>query len=244
MKFARKIFHYYVSGDKYFVKRLSQTLGFKPANLKLFKQAFYHKSAIDTPTGFKQNNERLEFLGDAILSTAVAEYLFKKYPNSNEGFLTKMRSKIVMRKSLNLIADKMGIDELLGEFNNGKISQSMLGNALEALVGAIYLELGYKQTRDFIIHRMLRTHLDIEDLESTDHNYKSQLLEWCQKNGKEVNFRTLEKYRYDKRDRFKVGVFIDGSEISTAEDFNKKSAEQIASGIAMRDLGLKKPQEA
>lgn len=227
-----------MSSDKVFVRRLKRILGFTPAKVNIFKIAFYHKSAIENPSGFKQNNERLEYLGDAILSTVVAEYLFKKYPNGDEGFLTKMRSKIVKRKSLNELADHMGIDVILSEFNNTRISQSMLGNALEALIGALYLERGFVGTRHFIVNRILREYLDFIKLESKDDNYKSRLLEWGQKQGKEVDFRTLQKYRFDKRDRFKVGVYVDGSEVSTAEDFNKKSAEQTASGLAINKLGL------
>jgi ribonuclease-3 len=228
-----------MSDDKDFVVKLRSVLGFVPKNVNIFKLAFYHKSAIDNPTGFKQNNERLEYLGDSILNSIVAEYLFKKYPTANEGFLTKMRSKIVKRKTLNELADQMGLDVLLSEYNNTHISKSMLGNAFEALVGAIYLEKGYGGTRDLIINRVLREYINFERLEVNDDNYKSQLLEWCQKQGKEVDFRMLQKYRFEKRDRFKVGVFFDGSEVSTAEDFNKKSAEQIASGKAVNKLGLK-----
>lgn len=235
----RELFNTYMSDDKDFVVKLRSVLGFVPKNVNIFKLAFYHKSAIDNPTGFKQNNERLEYLGDSILNSIVAEYLFKKYPTANEGFLTKMRSKIVKRKTLNELADQMGLDVLLSEYNNTHISKSMLGNAFEALVGAIYLEKGYGGTRDLIINRVLREYINFERLEVNDDNYKSQLLEWCQKQGKEVDFRMLQKYRFEKRDRFKVGVFIDGSEVSTAEDFNKKSAEQIASGKAVNKLGLK-----
>lgn len=214
-------------------------LGFTPSQVNIFKIAFYHKSAIENPSGFKQNNERLEYLGDAILSTIVAEYLFKKYPNSNEGFLTKMRSKIVKRKSLNELADRMGIDMIMSEFNSTKISQSMLGNALEALIGALYLERGYEETRNFVVNKMLREYLDFRNLEKKDDNYKSRLLEWGQKQGKEVDFKLLDKYRFDKRDRFKVGVYIEGKELSTAEDFNKKSAEQAASKAAINRLQIK-----
>lgn len=235
---VRKIFHFYFSKDKAFVRKLTRVTGFVPNNISIFKLAFYHKSAIDNPRGFKQNNERLEYLGDAVLSTVVAEYLFKKYPSGNEGFLTKMRSKIVKRKCLNDLADKMGLDVLLYEFNNTKISQSMLGNALEALIGAIYLEKGYDKTKHYVVEGILRQYLDFSILEDQDDNYKSQLLEWGQKVGKEVDFRMLEKFRYDKRDRFRVGVYIDGKEVSTAEDFNKKSAEQSASNLALSALGL------
>ena len=185
-----------------------------------------------------QNNERLEYLGDAVLSTIVAEYLFKKYPSKKEGFLTKMRSKIVKRKTLNNIAEHMELDVILTEYSQGKLSNSMLGNALEALVGAIYIESGYRFARDYVIGKILRKYLDIHELENIDDNYKSQLLEWCQKNGKEVDYRLVQKYKYDKRDRFKVAVVVDGDEIAIAEDFNKKSAEQTASSKAIGLLNI------
>lgn len=186
----------------------------------------------------KATNERLEYLGDAILSTIVAEYLFKKYPNKDEGFLTKMRSKIVKRQTLNEIADNMGLDVILSDYSMGKLSSSMLGNALEALVGAIYIEFGYEKTKKYVIKNILMRYLNMNVLESTDDNHKSQLLEWCQKNGKEINFTTIAKFKLDKRDCFKVGILIDGKEISTAEDFNKKSAEQTAASKAIVILNI------
>jgi ribonuclease III len=213
-------------------------LGFIPSNINLFKLAFYHKSTSTEKLYAVQSNERLEYLGDAVLGTIVAEYLFKKYPNSDEGFLTKMRSKIVKRKSLNRIADKMGLDMLLNEYNNTRLSRSMLGNALEALVGAVYLERGYHGTKRYVVNKILRSYLDIHELETFDDNYKSQLLEWCQKNGQSVAYKMLAKYKFEKRDRFKVAVLIDGKKVATADDFNKKSAEQTASEKAMHLLGI------
>ena len=138
MDIIRRLYNLYISEDKDLTMRLKPILGFTPARLGLFKTAFYHKSMTNETPG-KATNERLEFLGDAILSTIVAEYLFKKYPNKDEGFLTKMRSKIVKRQTLNEIADNMGLDVILSEYSLGKMSSSMLGNALEALVGAIYI---------------------------------------------------------------------------------------------------------
>ena len=184
------------------------------------------------------NNERLEFLGDAVLSTIVGEYLFKKYPNSDEGFLTKMRSKIVKRNSLDEIADKMGLDLFLSNYNQTRLSKSMLGNALEALVGAVYIEVGYEKTKMYVIRRILRKYLDIHELESFDDNYKSQLLEWCQKNGRAIEYKVVAKYKSEKRDKFKVAVLVDGKKYGTADDFNKKSAEQLASERAMTSLGI------
>ncbi len=223
-----RLFNRYLSKDRDVANRLRPIIGFTPRRIQLFKMAFYHRS-MNNDSPKKMSNERLEFLGDAILSTIVAEYLFKKYPNKDEGFLTKMRSKIVKRQTLNEIADKMGLDVILSEYSLGKLSSSMLGNAFEALIGAVYIEFGYEKTKNYVIKNILMKYLDIKDLESKDDNHKSQLLEWCQKNGKEISFVTLSKFKLDKRDCFKVAVVIDGKEMATAEDFNKKSAEQNAS---------------
>lgn len=227
-----------MSPDKLFTKRLRQLVGFTPANIGIFRLAFAHKSTASEKAYAVQNNERLEYLGDAVLGTIVAEYLFKKYPNSDEGFLTKMRSKIVNRKSLNEIGDKMGLDMLLSEYNQTRLSRSMLGNAVEALVGAVYLEKGYKGTKRFIIEKVLRNYVDVHELETVDDNYKSQLLEWCQKNGHSVTYKLLARYKFEKRDRFKVAVMVDGKKVATADDFNKKSAEQTASEKAMRAMSI------
>ncbi|HQX43251.1 MAG: ribonuclease III [Saprospiraceae bacterium] len=241
-RFFKRANHKYFSKDKFFVERLRTVLGFTPSNIYLFKLAFYHKSTLNNQNNEKlelyQSNERLEFLGDALLSFVVGEYLFNKYPSANEGFLTKMRSKIVKRKTLNDLAEQMGLDRLMMEFNQTAISQSMLGNALEALIGAIYLERGFDFTKKYILKKILRKYINISQLETYDDNFKSQLLEWCQKNTKEIDFRVISKYKTDKRDRFKVGVFVDGVEIASAEDYNKKSAEQIASEIALSQLNI------
>ncbi len=233
MGYIRKFYNYFLSPEKELTRKIKSIVGFTPVHLHIFKLAFYHKSMNDKLSN-DFNNERLEYLGDAILSTVVAEYLFKKYPNKNEGFLTKMRSKIVKRKTLNDIADKMGIDMILTDYSQGNLSKSMLGNALEALIGAIYIENGYNATRNYIVKQVLRKYLDIHELEELDDNYKSQLLEWCQKKGHEVDYKVLSKFKHDKRDRFRIAVLIDGEEKAEAEDFNKKSAEQSASRTALK----------
>ncbi len=238
MRFAFRLYNYYFSKDRSLARRLRPLIGFTPSNISIFKLAFSHKSASSEKAYAIQNNERLEYLGDAVLGTIVAEYLFQKYPNSNEGFLTKMRSKIVKRKSLNMIGDKMGLDVILSEFNHTRISRSMLGNAVEALVGAVYLEKGYSVTSRFVVNKVLRSYVNIHELEHFDDNYKSQLLEWCQKNGQAVSYKLLARYKYEKRDRFKVAVMVNGKRLATADDFNKKSAEQTASEKAMVALGI------
>lgn len=242
VQLVKKIYNKFFSEEKHFVGRLNSVLGFTPAHVHLFKIAFYHKSTINnnlqnnTKNGLFQSNERLEYLGDALLSFVVGEFLFNKYIQADEGFLTKMRSKIVKRKMLNYLAEQMGLDRILMEFNQANLSPSMMGNALEALIGAIYLEKGFIYTRDYILNQLVKKYINIHSLESFDDNYKSQLLEWCQKHMKEINFRVISKSKNDKRDRFKVGVYIDGIEIATAEDFNKKSAEQVAAEIALTQV--------
>jgi len=234
----RRFYNYYISSEKDLAKKLKSVLGFVPDNMRLFKLAFFHKSMNSEEGPKNSNNERLEYLGDAVLSTIVAEYLYKKYPGKAEGFLTKMRSKIVKRKTLNQIAEKMGIDVILSKYSQGKMSFSMLGNAFEAMVGALYIEYGYDKTRNYVIQKILMRYLDIHELETNDDNYKSQLLEWGQKEGRVVSYKLINKYKLDKRDRFRIGVYLDGKEVSTAEDFNKKAAEQMASSIALRKMEI------
>ncbi len=234
----KEVYNYYLSPDKSLAKKLRSVLGYTPRNLSLYKLAFYHKSMNDAQTQNNQHNERLEYLGDAILSTIVAEYLFKKYPTRDEGFLTKMRSKLVKRKTLNSLANDMGLDIILSAYSQGRMSKSMLGNAFEALIGAIYLERGFRGTKDYVINEVLLKHLDIHELEILDDNFKSQLLEWGQKNGINVDYRLVSKYKQDKRDRFKVAVMVGGDEVSNADDFNKKAAEQLASSRALQKLNI------
>lgn len=238
LKLILKTYHLFISKDKEFTKRLRQLLGYTPSNIRVFRRAFSHKSSSKSKEYGSSNNERLEYLGDAVLGTIVAEYLFRKYPNADEGFLTKMRSKIVKRKALNEIGDKMGLDEFLTHNNSGRLSRSMLGNALEALVGAVYLDTDYRYTQHFVISKILRGFLDVQELETFDDNYKSQLLEWCQKNRKTIKYEVLSKSKMDNRDRFKVAVLIGNEKKATAEDFSKKSAEQLASHRALITLGV------
>lgn len=233
-----RFYNRFFSSEKEFAGKIRQLIGFTPAYLGIFKLAFSHKSSISEKAYAIQNNERLEYLGDAVLGTVVAEYLFRKYPNANEGFLTKMRSKIVKRNTLNRIGDRMGLDVLLQEYNQTRLSRSMLGNAVEALVGSVYLEKGYWATRHFVVRKILKNYVDVQELENYDDNYKSQLLEWCQKNGQSVTYKLVARYKFEKRDRFKVAVMIDGKKLATADDFNKKSAEQTASEKAMMSLGI------
>lgn len=236
-----RFYNYFISPDKVFIRELTNILGFVPRKVFLYKKAFTHKSIAqsDEDSELPQNNERLEFLGDAVLDTVTAEYLFKKYPKQYEGFLTQMRSKLVNRKSLNKLASQMGLDVFMRQHGSSRISQTMMGNTFEALIGAIYLDIGYKGTHRFIVNRMLKQYVDVHQLENQNLNFKSQLLEYSQKNNKTIQYNMIHHYRTNSnRERFKIEVTIDGDPISNAEDFSKKSAEQKASEKALLKLGL------
>lgn len=233
----------YFSADRIFVRQLRQVLGFTPRHLHFYKRAFTHKSlskSEENASGkVEYNNERLEYLGDAILDAVTAEYLFRKYPTQDEGFLTQMRSKLVNRRTLNKIASDIHLDSFLQQFGAHNVSQSMLGNAFEAFIGAVYLDVGFDQSKIFIVQRILRRYIDVHELENTQHNYKSLLLEHCQKMHKPLHYEVLEHYRSkNNRERFKVLVRMGDKQLAVAEDFSKKSAEQTASRKALISLGL------
>ena len=171
-------------------------LGFVPGNLSLYRLAFRHKSvAQNVKKGVKNSNERLEFLGDAVLGSVVAEVLFKLYPFEDEGFLTELRSKIVNRSNLNQLARKLGFEQLI-EYDSRMVNStrqgSLLGDAFEALVGAIYLDKGYDFIKNFLVNHIIKSHIDIHKLEQTETNFKSKLIEWCQRHGKDITFELIE----------------------------------------------------
>ena len=220
-----------------FERQLRNLLGYRPRNLQLYKTALSHRSVKE---GNDQNNERLEFLGDAVLSAAVADYLFKKYPYKGEGFLTEMRSKMVNRATLNDIALKMGLKKitLYNKGDNGLRISQIFGNTLEALLGAIYLDLGYDKTKKWISRNIIVPHLFMDDLEALEINHKNKLYGWVNKNGKTLSFDTLDERIENGRRLFTVGVVIEGELISEGKAYNKKDAGQIAAQAAVDKLGL------
>jgi ribonuclease-3 len=222
-----------------FKKNLRNVLGFAPGKAALYKAALTHRSVRDSAD---ENNERLEYLGDAILSGIIADFLFKKYPYKEEGFLTEMRSKMVNRNKLNEIAIKMGIKKitLFNKFDNSlKISQ-IFGNTLEALVGAIYLDKGFRKTQQWVLERMIIPHLFMDDLENLEINHKNKLYGWANKNGKSLEFETLNEKIEGGRRLFTIGAMVNGELIAEAKAYNKKDASQIAAAIALEKLGLQK----
>lgn len=223
--------------NREFKKQLSNILGFMPGDVELYKTSLSHRSIRE---GADENNERLEFLGDAVLSSIVAHYLFRKYPYKGEGFLTEMRSKMVNRQKLNDIALKMGLKKITfyNKYDNSlKISQ-IFGNTLEALVGAVYIDKGYKKTQRWVEKYIILPHLFIDDLESIEINIKNRLYGWASKNGKQLEFETLEETFQNGRRLFTIGATVDGELIAQANGFNKKDASQIAAQKAVEILGL------
>ena len=201
--------------------------------------ALRHKSAAtEMKNGIKNSNERLEYLGDAILGAVVAEYLYKKFPYKEEGFLTEMRSKMVSRESLNKLSQKIGIDVLLETPDINSAGKSVFGNAFEALVGAIYLDRGYPTAKEFIIQRIIKYHIDVDLLEATDNNFKSKLINWGQREKKAVVFELMDEVQERGRKLMKVRVTIDGQEYASASDFNKRKAEQTAAEETCKMMNL------
>ncbi len=223
------------SSDKELILQLEHLLGFTPKHVAYYKLAFMHRSKPDEPT---DSNERLEFLGDAILGAIIAEYLFKKYPYQSEGYLTELRSKIVRRETLNNVALRMGINKMVQYNQNDKgLSRShIFGNALEALIGAVYLDQGFPKTRKFILNELVRSHIDLETMESTDTNFKNQLLTWAQKNNRVLVFETIDEKIENTRKLFTVGILLDGELITTGTGYNKKDAGQVAAQKALEVL--------
>lgn len=226
-------------GEQKFYRFFKNVLGFTPRHSELYHIALIHRSSSSVLHGHKVNNERLEYLGDAVLGAVVAEYLYKKYPAKEEGFLTEMRSKIVSRKSLGGIARRIGLPELV-EHQKGQEGafKSLGGDAFEALIGAIYIEKGFRFVRKLIIEKILCTYLDIDEIARTDWNYKSKLIDWGQKNHKKVSFEVVRTFVRDRSGRreYECRVNIDGAPQLSAIEYTIKASEQLAAEKTYKKL--------
>lgn len=225
---------------KEFYDFFKNVLGYRPRNISLYQVAFRHRSMTqETDTGHKVNNERLEYLGDAVLSAIVADYLYKKYPFEEEGFLTELRSKVVSRANLNRLAVKIGLEPLI-QYNKEAhgVFKSMDGDAFEALVGAIYLEKGYCFTQKVLINKVMNTYLDIDSMAHTEWNYKSKLIDWGQKERKKVSFEVLRViYQgHGSRRQYECQVNVDGNPHQSAIEYSIKAAEQLAAEKTYKKL--------
>jgi ribonuclease III len=226
------------SGDKDLYTAIKNIFGYYPGNISLYKLAFRHKSvAVELSNGSRISNERLEYLGDAILGAIVADFLFKLFPYKDEGFLTEMRSKIVSRVQLNKLSQKLGIDNLIQvNTESGNVYRSMKGDAFEAFVGALYLDKGYNFSRDIIVNHVIRFHYDLEDLINTDTNFKSKFIEWGQRERKTVSFIIIGEVGSGYNKQYVVDALVNGKMAGRGQDFSIKGAEQSAAMKAMESL--------
>jgi len=210
-----------------------------PNNLKLYETALTHRSASKTDSqGNWVNNERLEYLGDAILGAVIAEFLYNRFPNMDEGFLTQMRSKLVNRAFLTELTFQVGLNYYIqSNTNNAGESSHIYGDALEAIIGALYLDKGYQVTRQFITRKLLLQQVNLDEIQNTNTNYKSQLIEWSQKNKKEINFDTAEKTTGDNRQPFFLStITVEKKVLGKGQGNSKKEAQQNASKAALIKL--------
>lgn len=224
-------FHRKNKENKEFSSFFKNILGYTPRRTALYHVALTHRSLSSQFNGHRINNERLEYLGDAVLGTVVADFLYKKYPFQGEGFLTVLRSKIVSRANLNKLASKIGLVALVEyQHDAGGGFKSIGGDAFEALVGAMYIDKGYKFTRRVIIDRILCTYLDVEAIATTDWNYKSKIIDWGQKNRRKVSFEVVRTLAHGNggRRQYESLVSIDGVAQKSAIEFSIKAAEQLA----------------
>lgn len=226
--------------QKKVAEAIRHLFGFFPTNINLYQQAFRHASAAkEIKRGIKNSNERLEFLGDAVLGSIVAEYVFLLYPYKEEGFLTQLRSRIVNRAQLNGLAIKLGLDQLVESDLKGAKAGSIYGDALEALVGAAYLDKGYEKVKKSVIKRILTVHLNIQELEQNDTDYKSRLLNWSQKEKKKIEFILLsEKKMEDGQKEYYLQLEINGKVVSKASNTSKRRAEQLCALTAVEKLNI------
>jgi ribonuclease-3 len=237
--FRKRINATYILPKREFSSRLKKILGFKPGNLKLYEISFIHRSATFTmPDGKKVNNERLEFLGDAVLDAILSDYLFERFPDASEGFMTKIRSRIVNRDILNQLAISMGIhDILISNISSVQPTKNLYGDALEALIGSVFLDKGFRKTKKMFIRNVLNIYLDLEVIINTDTDYKSLVFEWVQKHKSNLIFTYNEEYDFNrKKSVFSTILIIDKEEMGEGHGSSKKEAEQEAASQAWKRL--------
>ncbi len=235
-----KPLRFYLSSEKHFYDAIRNIFGYYPGNISLYKLAFRHKSqAEELHNGTRVSNERLEFLGDTVLSTVVADFLFRMFPFKDEGFLTEMRSRIVSRAQLNKLSLRLGIDKLIihtQEKNN--VYRSIKGDAFEAIIGAMYLDKGYVFTRKVLINRVIKNNFDLNELVNTDINFKSKLIEWAQKEKNPVEFIVNREVGSGYHKQYVVDVVVNNEIAGTGQDFSIKGAEQNAAMKAIEFFGI------
>jgi ribonuclease-3 len=230
MNIIRKIKGSHSEKDENFISAIKKVIGFKPKNIQFYQKAFTHSSLKKrNEKGILISYERLEFLGDAILGSVIASYLFNKIPNGNEGDLTQMRSKIVSRDHLNELGKNLGLINFVeSSIPNQNFGDNIHGNLFEALIGAIHIDKGYVFTDKFIYKNVIEPYVDIEKLEGKITSYKSVLIEWGQKNRNKIKFNVYEDTGNDSLKHFSVKLLINNEQVSKGRATSKKKAEEIA----------------
>jgi len=238
MGIIRKFIKHHSQEDEVFYKKLKQAFRFSPKNILYYKKAFTHKSIKDLdPKGNPINYERLEFLGDAMLGAVIAAYLFNEAPKETEGYLTKMRSKIVNRKHLNTLGKDLNLIRFVkSNINETNIGDDIHGNIFEAFIGAIYLDKGYRFCEKFIHKIMIVPYVDLKKLESKISSYKGLLIEWCQKQKKKYSFENVSDSGNENIKHFSISITIDGEKIAKGRATSKKKAEELAAKRAYFSL--------
>lgn len=231
MKFIRKIIKPQNKKDEVFYGELKELLGFRPKNIDFYKTAFIHRSIkILDKNGNPINYERLEFLGDAMLGSIIAAFLFQMVPEGNEGYLTQMRSKIVSRNQLNNLGKELDLIRFVkSSISKTRMGHNIYGNIFEALIGAIFLDRGYTYCEKFIEKKVIDRYIDIPSLENKITSYKGIVIEWCQKTKKKLVFETYEDSGNESIRHYSVKLSIDGKSLSKGRATSKKKAEEIAS---------------
>ena len=231
MNFIRKIVQVHSKEDAVLNGELKKLLNFSPRKINKYKKAFTHRSVQMTDKkGNPINYERLEFLGDSILSSVIAAYLYKKVPSGSEGYLTQMRSKIVSREHLNELGKDLNLIRFVkSNIDQANIGDNIHGNIFEALIGAIFMDKGYNSCQKFIHQNVIVPHVDIAKLEGKITSYKGLIIEWCQKQKKKYTFDTYEDSGNDPVKHFSVKISIDGEQIAKGRATSKKKAEEQAS---------------
>jgi ribonuclease-3 len=215
---------------------LSDAFGIRTRSIELYETALTHKSFFANTTSKMQNNERLEFLGDSVLNTIVTHILYEKFPQKTEGELTQLRSRIVSRENLNMIGKSIGLEPFILYQKSKNEYLSLIGNAFESFIAAIYLDKGYKKVYSILEQKILDLHLDYEAIETKNEDYKSQLIVYCQKTKSKLQFQVDEEINVEGRIKFVISVLIDEQQKATAEAFSKRKAEQLASEIVLKSL--------
>ena len=240
MSFLNKILRSSNTKERVFFGRLEKITSLKIVNIEIYQKAFTHRSSnLKDDNGNSINFERLEFLGDSMLSLVISALLFQSFPEAKEGTLTKYRAKIVSRENLNNIGEKLGLIEFIDGDVKANLGNNIHGNLLEALVGAIFIDRGYVKCKEFILEKIVTDYVDLDQLKHTILSYKGLLLEWGQKNKKIVQFKTVRDKGLDPKFNYTTSVYLNNRLIVKAREISKKKSEEKSARRAYHAMNIK-----